>query len=74
MKNLFAKGLKELMQSLEMKWILRERFGKDIGGLVFSFLKEPPKPWHMHVVNAAPSPWDWLLEPNDYISLPLFAP
>ena len=73
MKNLFAKGLKELMHSLDMKWILRERFGKDIGELLFSFLKETPKPWY-HVVNPTPSPWDWLQEPDDYISLPLFAP
>ena len=49
---------------------------KDIGGLIFSFIDEPPKPWWCFpvVANPAPSPWDFLMEPVDYINLPLFAP
>ena len=70
MQNLLQKG----MYTFEIKWALRAKFGKDIGGLIFSFIDEPPKPWWCFRVVNPPSPWDFLMEPDDYINLPLFAP
>ena len=69
MKLFLAKG----MYTLRLTWILRKQFGKDVGGIILSFVNEPPKP-HQWVANYEPSPWDWLQEPTDCIALPLFAP
>jgi len=75
MKLTFQKAFKTLMYDFEIELLLNERLGKDLGKLLFSFLKEAPVPWCWPITPQL-SPWDPLVEvdPDDGIDLPLFAP
>ena len=75
MKLLFSKSLGELMYSFEVLMLLKEKLGKDLGCLLYEFIKEAPEPW-VWPIEPAPSPWDPLICVGacDGHGLPLFAP
>jgi hypothetical protein len=78
MKLGFEKGFRALMYLFELELLLHEKLGKDLGGLLMSFLKEDPKPfaWEWVVERPPSSPWDLPVEVDscDGVALPLFAP
>ena len=78
MKLVFEKGFRALMYLFELEMLLREKLGKDLGGLLMSFLKEDPQPFLWEWVDERPlsSPWELPVEVDscDGVGLPLFAP
>ena len=71
--ELYQRAFFDLMYTFEVIMLLEERFGKDIGNLVFSFIKTDPEPWEWPV-EPDTSPWDPLIrvDPCDGIQLPMW--
>ena len=65
------------MYYFELELLVHEKLGRDVGGLLMSFLKEDPKPFQWDIERPMPSsPWDPLVEVDSCfgVELPLFAP
>ena len=72
MDLIFANLIEKMILKFTVQLILTKKFGRDVGGLVFSFLDEPePFSWDD---EPCLSPWDPLIDVPDMIALPLFAP
>lgn len=73
--TLFSDCLDELMYRFEIRLMLQDKFGRDLGGLILSFLKRDPVPY-LWYVEVPPSPWDALIsvDTSAMVNLPLFAP
>jgi hypothetical protein len=71
----FLKNAQEIMYMFEVELLLKEKIGKDLKNIVFSFLRQDPEPF-VWLTVPVPSPWDPLIcvEAGDGIDLPLFAP
>lgn len=64
------------LYEFRVQLLLVRRVGQDLGGLLFSFLREEPKPTVWATLTTPYSAWGnaTAVDPDDGIGLPLFAP
>ena len=76
MRTTFENGFRHLTYLFQLELTLHEKFGRDLGALLLSFLKEEPRPFIWEVPRPVPCPWDPLVfdDPLGLVGLPLFAP